>query len=147
MADANKELIEKTRLRRERFLDDLEKDPQLMTDPKVGALFLKGLSDSDKQAQTNLRLEVEDKAADNAASQAQALVAISESIKTNSENAGVRNPFKKEKEAVELGAPVVKESGKFDIKDTELNETASAQNYDQFTEKRKAEEKQKLSKK
>jgi len=140
MADVNREQIEKTLHRRDKFLDELEKDTTIFIDPKMGSLYLKALADTDKQAQTNLRLEVEDKQADSAAEQAQAMSAISESIQRNGSNPFLRG------NAVEADkTPVIKQSGKFEILETELNEKASGQTYDQFTTRQKSEEAKRLA--
>lgn len=142
MTDANRQQIENNKHRREKFLDELEKDPSLFSDPKLSTLYLKGLSDSDKQAQTNLRLEVEDKAADSAAEQAQAISAISESIASSASN-----PFRKVTEGVKLERPVVKNTGEFEILETELSTTSTSQSHEQFTQRRKEEEQERLKKK
>jgi len=141
MADANRAQIEENKHRRTRLLDELEKDPSLFTDTKLASIYLKGLSDSDKQAQTNLRLEVEDKQADSAAEQAQAISAISESIANTASN-----PFRKVASGTTLERPVVKESGKFEILESELAISSTSQSHEQFTERRKAEEQESLKK-
>jgi hypothetical protein len=140
MSDVNKEHIELNKQRREMFLDTLEKDATLFTDPKVGSLYLKALADSDKQAQTNLRLEVEDKVADSAAEQAQAITAISQNIATNA-----TNPFRRVENDIVLERPTVKQSGKFEILESELAAKPTGQTHEQFTERRKAEEREKLA--
>ena len=139
MADVNREQIEKTMHRRDIFLDTLEKDPSIFIDPKMGSLYLKGLADTDKQAQTNLRLEVEDKQADSAAEQAQAMSAISESIQRNGSN-----PFLRGNSVSADKTPEIKQSGKFEILETELNDKASGQTHEQFMARQKEEEKARL---
>lgn len=142
MADPHLEQLEKAKQLRNKFIDKLATDDEIYTDTKKASIFLKSLSDSDKQVQTSQRLKVEETSAGAAADQAKAFNTLSESIAKSNQN-----PFRVQNPISEEHTPEVKKSGKFEIHDTELNLTPKGQNYDQFTERRKKEEQERLANK
>ena len=123
-------LIDDIATRRAKFIEGVEKTngEALYSDPKLGKMYLSALKDADSQAQTNKRLDTDAENAKSMGEIAQSVVEFTSEIQKKSSN-----PFRAKKPA-ELETPEVKQSGEFDIKETEKNKHHGTTNYSQFME-------------